>query len=106
MHQPIQNEGKNGLHNLRGTIAMARTDQPHSATSEFFINVVDNSGKLDPSPRNPWGYAVFGKVVEGMNVVDRIKAVETRPDPNDPRRPPEKSQPVNPPVIVVAERVK
>ncbi len=79
---PIRNEGKNGLRNLRGTISMARTSAPDSATSQFFINVVDNPS-LDPkSAANPQGfspdgYAVFGKVVEGMDVVDRIKQVDT-----------------------------
>ena len=71
---PIPNEADNGLSNLRGTIAMARTGDPHSATAQFFINVVDNR-RLDhtsPSPRG-WGYAVFGRVVAGMDVVDRIR---------------------------------
>jgi peptidyl-prolyl cis-trans isomerase B (cyclophilin B) len=74
----IQNEAQNGLKNLRGTIAMARTGDPHSATAQFFINVVDNAF-LDhtmPTPQG-WGYAVFGKVVEGMEVVDKIKAAPT-----------------------------
>ncbi len=75
---PIINEADNGLKNLRGTIAMARTRDPHSATAQFFINVVDNAF-LDHRGRNPsgWGYAVFGRVVEGMEVVDRIRAVPT-----------------------------
>ncbi|MDH3713645.1 MAG: peptidylprolyl isomerase [Gammaproteobacteria bacterium] len=76
--EPIRNEADNGLKNLRGTIAMARTQDPHSATSQFFINTVDN-GFLDhrePTARG-WGYAVFGKVVEGMETVDRISAVPT-----------------------------
>ncbi|MFQ5487368.1 MAG: peptidylprolyl isomerase [Gammaproteobacteria bacterium] len=75
---PIENEADNGLKNRRGTIAMARTSNPHSATAQFFINVVDN-GFLDfaaPSARG-WGYAVFGKVVEGMDVVDRIQRLPT-----------------------------
>jgi peptidyl-prolyl cis-trans isomerase A (cyclophilin A) len=71
---PIKNEGQNGLKNDRGTIAMARTPDLDSATSQFFINVVDNHGLN--YPRNG-GYAVFGKVVEGMDVVDRIRAVPT-----------------------------
>lgn len=70
----IKNEGQNGLKNDRGTIAMARTSDPDSATAQFFINVVDN-GMLN-YPSNG-GYAVFGKVVEGMDVVDKIKAVKT-----------------------------
>ena len=77
---PIRNEADNGLKNLRGTIAMARTGNPHSATSQFFINVADN-GFLDhtaPDPRG-WGYCVFGHVVEGMDVVDLIRAVPTGP---------------------------
>jgi cyclophilin family peptidyl-prolyl cis-trans isomerase len=71
----IKNEGQNGLSNARGTIAMARTSDPNSATAQFFINVVDNGPSLD-YPSNG-GYAVFGKVVEGMDVVDKIKAVPT-----------------------------
>ena len=70
----IKNEAKNGLKNERGTIAMARTNDPNSATAQFFINVNDNA-MLD-YPSNG-GYAVFGKVVEGMDVVDKIKAVTT-----------------------------
>lgn len=77
-HAPIANEADNGLKNLRGTIAMARTGDPHSATAQFFINVKDNLA-LDhrsPTPQG-WGYAVFGKVVEGMDVVDKIRQVPT-----------------------------
>ncbi len=70
----IQNEGQNGLSNDRGTIAMARTNDPNSATAQFFINVKDNAMLNYPSNG---GYAVFGKVVEGMDVVEKIKAVET-----------------------------
>jgi peptidyl-prolyl cis-trans isomerase A (cyclophilin A) len=73
----IVNEGQNGLKNDRGTIAMARTSDPNSATAQFFINVVDNAALNYPSNG---GYAVFGKVVEGMDVVDKIKAVKTRAD--------------------------
>jgi cyclophilin family peptidyl-prolyl cis-trans isomerase len=72
---PIKLESENGLKNLRGTVAMARTMMPDSATSQFFINHKDNNF-LDYAPGNP-GYAVFGKVVEGMNVVDQIAAVDT-----------------------------
>ncbi|MDX1250653.1 MAG: peptidyl-prolyl cis-trans isomerase [Gammaproteobacteria bacterium] len=75
-NNPIQNEAKNGLKNDRGTIAMARTSAPHSATAQFFINVVNNDGLNYPNP-DGWGYAVFGKVVEGMDVVDKIRAVPT-----------------------------
>ena len=71
----IENESKNGLSNARGTISMARTGDPHSATAQFFINHVDNDG-LDGAA-NSWGYAVFGKVVEGIDVVDSIAKVET-----------------------------
>lgn len=75
---PIQNEANNGLSNKRGTIAMARTPDPHSASSQFFINVKDNNF-LDFRSETPdgWGYCVFGEVVEGMDVVDAIKEVAT-----------------------------
>jgi cyclophilin family peptidyl-prolyl cis-trans isomerase len=73
---PIKNEAGNGLSNLRGTIAMARTNDPDSATAQFFINTVDNKG-LDKNNRSA-GYAVFGKVIEGMEVVDKIKDVKTK----------------------------
>ena len=73
---PIQNEGGNGLKNDRGTIAMARTNDPHSATSQFFINHKDNDF-LNAGARGEWGYAVFGKVIEGMDVVDKIAVVPT-----------------------------
>ena len=74
---PIKNEGKkSGLSNIRGSIAMARTNDPHSATSQFFINVVDNKN-LDPGGFSADGYAVFGKVTKGMDVVDKIKSVKT-----------------------------
>jgi peptidyl-prolyl cis-trans isomerase A (cyclophilin A) len=74
---PIPLESRNGLSNLRGTIAMARTAVPDSATSQFFINVRDNTGLDQPNARDGEGYAVFGHVVEGMDVVDKIKAVAT-----------------------------
>lgn len=73
----IVNESKNGLKNERGTIAMARTNDPNSATAQFFINVANNAPLNFP---NNNGYAVFGKVVEGMDVVDKIKGVQTRAD--------------------------
>lgn len=75
---PIKNEADNGLKNVRGSLAMARTGDPHSATAQFFINVSDNSF-LDHTGKNVqgWGYAVFGNVVEGMDVVDQIKGVQT-----------------------------
>ena len=75
---PIENEADNGLRNLAGTIAMARTQDPHSATAQFFINIADNEFLDHRAPTvQGWGYAVFGKVVEGMDVVDRIRAVAT-----------------------------
>ena len=75
---PIENEADNGLKNDTGTLAMARTNDPHSATTQFFINVADNSF-LNHSGKNTqgWGYAVFAKVTKGMDVVDKIKAVPT-----------------------------
>jgi len=74
---PIRNEAKNGLRNERGTIAMARLNDPHSASAQFFINVKSN-GPLDYGvARDGWGYAVFGRVLEGMEVVDKIVAVPT-----------------------------
>ena len=71
----VPNESGNGLSNRRGTVAMARTDDPHSATAQFFVNVVDNHA-LDPSPSR-WGYAVIGRVVEGMDTIDKISSVAT-----------------------------
>ena len=81
--EPIANEANNGLSNTRGTVAMARTNHPHSATAQFFINVQDNfnlnySGE---SSSRTWGYAVFGRVTEGMSVVDEIRFVETTTAP-------------------------
>ena len=74
----IQNEAANGLRNLRGTISMARTGMPHSATAQFFINVENNRGlNYRGADRANFGYCVFGKVVSGMDVVDKIRAVET-----------------------------
>ncbi|MEC7120479.1 MAG: peptidylprolyl isomerase [Pseudomonadota bacterium] len=74
----IQNEADNGLKNNRGTIAMARTSAPHSGSSQFFINVQNNDflNHTQPTPQG-WGYAVFGQVVQGMDVVDKIKTVQT-----------------------------
>ena len=72
----IKNEADNGLKNDRGTIAMARTNEPHSASSQFFINVGDN-GFLNYPGQDGWGYCVFGRVVDGMDVVDKIKGVAT-----------------------------
>ena len=75
---PVQNEANNGLKNDRYTVAMARTSDPHSASAQFFINVADNGflNHTAPTPQG-WGYAVFGKVVGGTDVVDRIKSVKT-----------------------------
>lgn len=75
-HEPIANEAHNGLKNKRGTIAMARTSDPHSATSQFFINLVDNDF-LNAGGNDPYGYAVFGQVIEGMEVVDNIGQMPT-----------------------------
>jgi len=78
VRDPIQNEADNGLKNLRGTVAMARTSDPHSATAQFFVNVKDNAF-LDHKAKSgsDWGYTVFGSVSEGMDVVDRIKSLRT-----------------------------
>ncbi|MCG6872969.1 MAG: peptidyl-prolyl cis-trans isomerase [Gammaproteobacteria bacterium] len=76
--QPIKNEADNGLSNVTGSIAMARTNDPHSATAQFFINTVDN-GRLDFSNPTPsgWGYTVFGQVTSGLDVVKKIEATAT-----------------------------
>ena len=81
--EPIANEAGNGLSNLRGTVAMARTSDPHSATAQFFINTQDNRNLDYTSEANSrtWGYAVFGKVTEGMDVVENIRFVETTSTP-------------------------
>ena len=86
--EPIKNEANNGLKNTRGTLAMARTQAPHSATAQFFINVADNAF-LDHGQRD-FGYAVFGKVVKGMDVADKISQVQTHnvgPYQNVPTKP-------------------
>ena len=76
--EPITNEANNGLKNARGTIAMARTSDPHSASAQFFINLVDNHFLNHTSKTNAgWGYAVFGQVVAGMDIVDKIATVKT-----------------------------
>ena len=75
---PIDNEANNGLKNDKYTLAMARTNDPHSATAQFFINVVDNAFLNHTAPSaQGWGYAVFGKVVKGTEIVDKLKAVKT-----------------------------
>ena len=77
-NDPIENEAANGVANKRGTIAMARTNDPHSATAQFFINVVDNDFLNFQAPRGTgWGYCVFGEVKDGMDVIDSIKSVKT-----------------------------
>ncbi|WP_345810866.1 peptidylprolyl isomerase [Paraburkholderia sp. PREW-6R] len=75
---PIDNEANNGLKNVNGSVAMARTNDPHSATAQFFINVNDNDflNHSSPTPQG-WGYAVFGKVVEGLDIVEKIRKVKT-----------------------------
>ena len=86
---PIENEAQNGLANARGSIAMARTGDPHSATAQFFINHADNKN-LDYPSFDGWGYAVFGKVTQGLDVVDKIAKVSTRrfgPHENVPAEP-------------------
>jgi cyclophilin family peptidyl-prolyl cis-trans isomerase len=94
---PIRNEADNGLKNRRGTLSMARTNDPHSATSQFFVNLVDNAF-LDPG-RGGAGYAVFGHVVEGMSVVDAIAKVKTG------RKGMHDDVPVEPVVVTSARRV-
>ncbi len=94
--EPIENEANNGLSNVSGSIAMARTMAPHSATAQFFINVKDN-GFLDHPGQDGWGYCVFGKVTSGMDVVDKIKGVETT------NRAGHSDVPVDPVVIEKAE---
>ncbi len=98
---PIQNEADNGLQNERGTIAMARTPDPHSATAQFFINTVDNDflNHKSKSPQS-WGYTVFGRVVEGIDVVDEISRVKTA------SRSMHRDVPAEPVVIVSAKRLK
>jgi peptidyl-prolyl cis-trans isomerase A (cyclophilin A) len=95
---PIKNEAANGLKNRRGMLSMARTNDPDSATSQFFINLVDNAF-LDPSPRSGAGYAVFGCVTEGMSVVDAMAKVKTG------RRGQHDDVPVEPIKVVSAKRV-
>jgi peptidyl-prolyl cis-trans isomerase B (cyclophilin B) len=98
---PIRNEADNGLKNARGAIAMARTSDPHSATAQFFINTVDTNNFLDyrsPTPQG-WGYCVFGRVIEGMDVVDRIREAQTG------RKGHHQDVPLEPIVIEKAQRV-
>ena len=77
-HDPIENEANNGLRNARGSVAMARTNDPNSATSQFFINIADNDFlNFTTASDEGWGYCVFGNVVEGLNVLDQLKGVPT-----------------------------
>ncbi len=99
-HPPIKNESDNGLSNLRGTIAMARTSDPDSASSQFFINLRDNTFLDYGRTPQKWGYAVFGKVIKGMDVVDKISTVKTT------IKPPYRDVPVEPVIIIKAEILK
>jgi len=115
-HPAIRNESRRGPKNTRGTVAMARKRDPHSAVSQFFINVADNE-QLDFPKAGAYGYCVFGKVIDGLDVVDRIKNVPTQVSPEAQRRfdryralgetvtQVERSQPSNPPLIKKACRV-
>lgn len=97
---PIQNEAKNGLKNDKYTLAMARTSAPHSATAQFFINTTNNGFLNNAEAQDGWGYAVFGKVVEGQAVVDQIGAVKTA------RKSFHENVPVDDVTIVKAEEVQ
>ena len=93
----IKNEADRGLPNERGTISMARDAAPDTANSEFFVNIQDNS-RLNYTGSDHWGYCAFGRVVSGMDIVDRIAKIETRTNP-DPELKGEKSQPIDPPIV-------
>ena len=97
--KPIENEATNGLKNLRGTLSMARTSDVDSATSQFFVNLVDNAFLDHQGPRN-YGYAVFGKVVDGMDVIDTIAGVQTG------RKRGHDDVPLEPVVVNAARRVE
>jgi cyclophilin family peptidyl-prolyl cis-trans isomerase len=99
VRQGIPNESGNGLSNGRGTVGLARTGDPHSGTAQFYVNTADNS-MLDPQPSR-WGYTVFGRVVEGMNVVDDIGSVAT-----GEYGPFERDAPLKPVIIIRIEEVK
>jgi peptidyl-prolyl cis-trans isomerase B (cyclophilin B) len=105
---PVKNEADNGLKNATGTIAMARTNDPNSASAQFFINVVDND-MLNHRNKTVqgWGYAVFGKVVGGMDVVNKIKAVKTKDDMGEiqGQKVPMSDVPIEP-VVIKSVRVK
>jgi cyclophilin family peptidyl-prolyl cis-trans isomerase len=96
---PIPNESGNGLSNVRGTVGLARTNEPHSGDAQFFINLADNAA-LDPQPTR-WGYTVFGKVVDGMNVVDDIGQVAT-----GEVGPIKKDAPLKPVIVIKIEELK
>jgi peptidyl-prolyl cis-trans isomerase A (cyclophilin A) len=102
LRRPIRDEAKNALKNTRGTIGMARVRTPHSATSQFYINLVDNP-KLDYPADDGWGYCAFGRVIEGLEIVDKIRSVRTQRDPNGSDSTP--SQPIDPPKIKHAYRL-
>ncbi len=91
--KPIPNESGNGLKNLRGTVGLARASGPHTGDSQFYVNVDNNDTALDPLPTR-WGYAVFGRVVEGMEVIDRISV-----SPTGPQGPFKEDAPLQPVVI-------
>ncbi len=97
--ESIPNESGNGLSNRRGTVGLARTADPHSGNSQFYLNIADNAG-LDPQPTR-WGYTVFGRVVEGMNVVDDIGAVAT-----GEVGPFERDAPLKPVIVIRIEEIK
>jgi len=101
LRSPVKCEAEQGIKNEIGTIAMARTSDPHSATSQFFINTGDNV-MLDHPGQDGWGYCAFGRVVDGMDVIERIRDVETASNPAMG----ENSQPVDPPVIRSARVVE
>jgi peptidyl-prolyl cis-trans isomerase A (cyclophilin A) len=98
-HAPIPNESGNGMSNRRGTVGLARTADPHSGDGQFYVNLQDN-GLLDPQPTR-WGYTVFGKVVDGMNVVDDIGQVAT-----GEAGPIQKDAPLKPVIIIRIEEIK
>ena len=99
-HAPIRNESANGLTNVVGSLAMARTSDPHSASAQFFVNLADNGFLNKAQAQDGWGYAVFGKVVEGMDVVNKIAAVKTETVDSH------QHVPVEPVMIVSAQRLE
>ncbi len=101
---PIENEARNGLKNRRGTLAMARTADPHSGTAQFYINLVDNNflDHRSPTPRG-WGYAVFGHVIAGMDIVDRIASIQTGPGGPFPKDVPQQTVVIQQAQVLAAE---